>query len=158
MMPIHHASMPILAAAAAEVVVTILWYSDHLFGPMWKKAGGKAAKSKDLYQKLAMHGIAALVTATALFIATCIFHKTQIAIYGQGGFGKIFGAFLDDTAHNNSLVFSLKTAGFLWLGFFLPGKFVSTVWSEGSWSKMGIESGGQLVSLLTMAAVIASLS
>lgn len=159
MMPIHHAYIPIIAAAAAEVVVGMLWYSDNLFGPMWKKAGGKVANQKDFYQKLATHSVAALVTATALYIAISVFQKTQIGIYTQHGLGQIFSLFLHEGLHNNNtLMSSMKIAGFLWLGFFVPAGVTCTAWSSGNWHKFAIKAGGKLAGLVAMAATIASLS
>lgn len=154
-----HAYMPIIAAAAAEMIVGMVWYSNHLFGPAWKKAGGKLASPKDLYTKLAMHGVAALLMATALFIAISIFQKTQTAVYAQDGFGRIFGFFLHDgSKQNNELLSALKTAGFLWLGFFVPSKAMCTIWGSQNWQKFMIGVSGKLAGLLAMAAMIASLS
>lgn len=158
MMSIETATMPIVAAAAAEVVVSALWYSDNLFGPMWKKLGGKSAPAKDFYQNLAIHGVASVVSATALFIAIVVFQKTQTSMYTQAGFGKIFGMFLTDATHNNELMSSMKIAAFLWLGFFVPQKVICGAWTGANWTKKGIEAGGQLVSLVAMAAMIASMS
>lgn len=156
-MPVYDAYMPVIAAAAVNIVVSMAWYSDSLFGPMWKKLGGKSSSSKDLYQNLAMHAIAAIITATALFIAIVIFQKTQTGIYAKEGFGKMFAMFLEDGAHNTTLMSALRTAGFLWLGFLAPSKATCTIWSAGNWTKFMIDTGCQLVGLLAMAATIASL-
>lgn len=158
MMPVHHAYMPIVAAAAADIVVTMLWYSDNLFGPMWKKQGGKSSGTKDFYQKLGMHFLASLVTATALYIAIVVFQKTQTGIYTQQGLGQIFAMFLQDGTHNNTLMSSMKIAGFLWLGFFMPSAVIETVWCSCNWRRFLIETGGQLASIVVMGAMIASLS
>ncbi len=157
-MPVHMAYMPILAAAAAEVVVSMLWYSDHLFGPMWKKLGGKSSGKKDFYQKLGIHILASLVTATALYIAIVVFQKTQAGVHTQAGLGQIFSMFLHDSNHNNTLMCSMKIAGFIWLGFYAPSKVICTVWSSCNWTKFMITAGGKLAGLVAMAAVIASLS
>lgn len=160
MMPIEHAYIPIIAATAAEIVVVMTWYSDHLFGPMWKKLGGKLNSNKDLHQKLGIHVLAALVTATALYIAISVFQQVQTGPYAAKGLGQIFSMFLHDFPHpmNNTLLCSMKIAGFLWLGFLAPSKVITAAWSSTNWHKTGIELGGQLVGLLIMAAMIASLS
>lgn len=153
------AYMPILAAAAAEIAVGMLWYSDHLFGPMWKKSGGKPANSKDFNTKLAMHAVVSVLMATALYIAISIFQKTQTAVYAQEGFGRVFSFFLEDGIKtNNSLICSMKTAGFLWLGFVVPPKAMCTIWGSHNWTKFMIGASGKLVGMLAMAAAIASLS
>lgn len=152
------AYLPILVAAVADVTIGMIWYSDSLFGPMWRKLGGKAINPKDLYQKLAMQAVAALFTAAALFIAISIFQKTQTGVYAKDGFFKIFSVFLQDIPQNNSLMSAMKTAGFIWLGFIAPAKACHTIWGSGNWQRFGIETAGQLLSLVTMAAIIASLS
>ena len=158
MMPIEQATMPILAAAAANVVVPMIWYSDHLFGPMWKKLGGKTSPDKNFYNNLVVHGVAALVASTALYIAIVVFQKTQVNVYSQAGFGKIFGMFLTDSSHNNELMCALKIAAFLWLGVLVPNKVACTAWGSGNWTKTAVSMSGKLVTMLTMAAVIASMS
>lgn len=160
MVPIEQAYMPIIAAAAAEVAVVIAWYSDHLFGPMWKKLGGKSSGNKDFYQKLSIHALAALVTATALYIAISVFQQAQTDSYTTHGLGQIFAMFLHktDQAMNNTLLCSMKIAGFLWLGFLAPSKVICAAWASENWKKTAIEVGGQFASLVVMAAVIASMS
>ena len=125
---------------------------------MWRKSGGKAVASKDVYAKVAMHAAAALVTASALFIAISIFQKTQTGIFAQEGFLKIFSFFQQDATPDNTLKDAMKTAGFLWLGFIAPCKAVHTIWGSGNWQKFTIEAAGQLINLVAMAAVIAYLS
>lgn len=151
------AYMPIIAAAAAELVVGMVWYSDQLFGPMFRKMSGKKAP-KDIVNRLAMHAVVALLRATALFIAISIFQKTQTAVYAQDGFGKVFSVFLNTSAPNNSLISSVKTAGFMWLGFYVPSKASCTIWGDQNWQLFAMKAAYQFTLLATMAAVIASLS
>lgn len=152
------AFLPILVAAGANVTVGGIWYSDKFFGPMWRKLGGKSINQNDMAQKIALHAIASVFTATALFIAISVFQKAQTNVYTKEGFLKIFSLFLQDTSQNNSLMSSMKIAGFVWLGFIAPCKAVSSIWGSSSLKKFAIETTGQLVSLVTMAGIIASLS
>lgn len=152
------AFLPILAAATADVAIAVTWYSESLFGPMWRKAGGKAVNKENRGEKLALHATASLVTAAALFISISIFEKAQTGIYAREGFFKIFSFFLQDIPQNNSLMSAMKTAGFMWLGFIVPTKAICNIWSSANLYKFGIEAIGQLISLTTMAAIISALS
>lgn len=152
------AYIPIFAAAATEVVIAIIWYSEMVFGPLWRKNGGKAPSQKDLYSKVGMHALASLLRAAALFIAISVFQKTQTAMYAKEGIFKLFSFFLQDNIQNNSLESAIKTAGFIFFGFIVPTKVIHTIWGTSNWSKFIIEATGQLTSFLAMAAVIASLS
>lgn len=152
------AFLPILVAATADVIIAVTWYSDSLFGPMWRKSGGRAFNPENRTQKLALHAVASLITAAALFISISIFQKAQTGIYAKEGFFKIFSFFLQDIPQNNSLMSAMKTAGFMWLGFIAPAKAVCNIWGSANLKKFAIEITGQLVSLATMAAIIAFLS
>lgn len=156
MMPIHQAYIPILAAAAAEIVVGCLWYSDYAFGPLARKLTGKK-KQSDMSKEIAMHSIIAIVKATALFIAISMMLKTNTSGTFTEGFGKLFSMLLHDS-HNNTLRSCLKTAAFLWLGFMLPSRAACTIWGNKNWPKFLITTGGQLAMTLAMAATIAVLS
>lgn len=152
------AYMAVLLAACSELVIGMLWYSNHLFGSIWQKNGGKMPAQSELYRNLGLQAISALFTASALFIAMSIFQKTQTGVYAKDGFLKIFSLFLEDDTQNNNLMSAVKTAGFIWLGFLAPAKACQTIWGSGNWKKFAIETIGQLTSLISMAVVIASLS
>lgn len=152
------AYLPILVATAANLTIGALWYSENLFGPMWRNISGKQIDQSDMGKKFALQAIASLITAAALFIAISIFEKTQSGVYAKEGFFKIFSVFLQDIPQNNSLMSAMKTAGFLWLGFMAPSKAGRTIWGSGNWRKFAIEATEQLVSLIAMAAIISSLS
>lgn len=159
MVPVHQAYMPIIAAAAAEIIVAMLWYSDSAFGPMWRKLGGKSSAKKDFYQKLGIHMLASVIAATALYIAITVFQRAQVGSEVVQGLGQIFAMFLHNMpSHNNTLMSALKIAGFVWLGFLTPSKVICAAWGSDNWHKAAIEMGGQLVSICAMAAVIASMS
>ena len=159
MMPIHQAYVPILGAAAAEMLVGYLWYSDYAFGPLKRKVTGTTKKKTDISKEIAMHTIVAIVKATALFVLISMMQKACTTGYFQEGFGKIFSLFSYDTAkHNNTMMCALKTAGFVWLGFLLPARAACTIWGEKNWMKLLIVAGGQLAMTLAMAVAIAWLS
>ena len=154
MMPLN----PILAAAAADMIVGMLWYSDYAFGPLWKKVSGhKMDVSKDLYLRLALQAVCSVMIATAFYIAILTFQKAQ-AVVSQAMFTQIYSWFFMSAANDADMISSLKIAGFLWLGFFVPSSLACAVWHNViAWQKFALKAGGKLAQLLAMAAVLAIL-
>ncbi len=154
MMPLN----PILAAAVADMVVGKICYSEYAFGPMWRKVTGvKSEVSKDVYLRYAVQAVSSIMAATALYIAILTFQKAQI-ISSQAMFTQIYSWFFVDAAHNAELMSSLKLAGFVWFGFFVPNYLSCTVWhNQIIWHKFMIKSVCKLAQLLAMAAVLATL-
>lgn len=151
------AYLPILVAAVVKDIVGMFWFSDMLFGPMWKKMGGKISTDKDIVTKIALGFIASLIAATALFIAIAAFQKAH-NFESSGIFLKLFSIFFKEEVSNNNLFSALKIAAFLWFGFLAPSKAILTIWGSGNWYKFLIASVGELVGFLAMAASIALLS
>lgn len=146
---------PILAAAAADMVVGMFWYSDYAFGPMWKKImGSKNDVSKEFYLRVALQVVSSLMIATAFYIAVLTFQKAM-PVSGQEMFTQVYSWFFTPVVQHASLMSSLKIAGFFWLGFFVPGQLSCTVWhSVIMWHKFVIKVGGKLAQLLAMAAAL----
>lgn len=154
MMPLN----PILAAAAADMAVGMFWYSDYAFGPLWKKIHGKTNVEKDLYQRVAIQAVGSVMIATALYIAIMTFQKTQ-GVYAHEMFTKWFSWFLTEKEQSTELVSSMKTAGFIWLGFFVSSGISCAAWSSApAWTKFAVKTGCKLVQLLAMAAVLVKLA
>ncbi len=155
MLPIN----PILAASAANMAVGMLWYSDYAFGPLWRKLKKEGnGEYKDLYQRLALQAVASVMVTTALYIAIMTFQKTQMT-YAHEAFTNVFSWFLADKANTTELIASMKTVGFIWLGFVVPGALACHAWSTPmSWEKFGIKVGCKLAQFLAVAAVLASLA
>lgn len=155
----HHAYVPVIAAAAAEIAVGFVWYSDHLFGPAMRKAAGEKKKKKNMIEEIAMHFVVALAKATALYIVICMMQHAKSAGLFQEGFAKFFTFFAHDPIkHNNTLMCALKTASFIWVGFLLPSRAIRTIWGSKNWNELAITSGGQLAMTLGMATAIALFS
>lgn len=150
---------PILAAAAANMAVGMLWYSDYAFGPMWRKLKKEGnVEYKDLYQRLALQAVASVMVTSALYIAIMTFQKTQM-IYAYEHFTNIFSWFLRDKQNTTELIASMKTVAFIWLGFVVPGGLSCLAWSTPmSWVKFGIKTGCKLAQFLAVAAVLATLA
>ena len=149
---------PILAAAAADMVVGMFCYSDYAFGPMWKKVSGhKMDVSKDFYLRLAFQVVSSVMVATAFYIAVLTFQKAQV-VSSQAMFTQLYSWFFMASAQNAELMSTLKIAGFMWLGFYVPSYLSCTVWhSPIVWHKLMIKSVCKLAQLLAMAAVLATL-
>lgn len=154
MMPLN----PILAAAAADMVVGMFCYSDYAFGPMWKKIhGGKTDVSKEFYLRLALQVVSSIMVATAFYIAVLTFQKAQI-VSSQAMFTQLYTWFFTASAQNAELMSTLKIAGFMWLGFYVPSYLSCTVWHNPiNWQKFMIKAVCKLSQLLAMAAVLATL-
>lgn len=149
---------PIIAAAVADMAVGMFWYSDYAFGPLWKKIHGKPNIEKDLYQRVAIQAVSSVVFATAVYIAIMTFQKTQGA-YSQEMFTKYFSWFLTEKTVNTELMSSMKAAGFIWLGLFVPSYLSCAAWTSApAWTKFAIKSGCKLAQLLAIAAILASLA
>lgn len=150
---------PILAAAAADFLVGWLWYSDLAFGPAWRKASGhgKVDMKKDFYLRIAVQIISSIMIATALYIAILTFQKAQLPAT-QAMYTQLYSWFFLPVAHNAEMMSSLKIAGFIWFGFYVPSGLSCTVWhSSILWNKFLLKAGSRLARLLTIAAVLAAL-
>ncbi|HSW76603.1 MAG TPA: DUF1761 family protein [Candidatus Saccharimonadales bacterium] len=154
MMPIN----PILAAAAADMAVGMVWYSDYAFGPLWKKVHGKTNVEKDFYLRLAIQAVGSVMLATALYISIMTFQKTNVA-YSQELFTKWFSWFFTEKNPDTLLVSAMKTAAFIWVGFYVSAGISCAAWTSApAGTKFVIKVGCKLFQLLAMAAVLASLA
>lgn len=139
--------LPVLVAAAVHMGVACVWYSDHAFGPMWKKLGGCKINKKDMHMKFALQAACSILIATTLMIAINIFAESQAVGVTSTGFSRIFSWFLDSTAQGHSMMNAMKVAGFFWLGFVMPGVASSAVWCNHPLNRFLLCAGGELVSL-----------
>jgi hypothetical protein len=150
---------PILVAAAADFLVGWLWYSDLAFGAAWRKASGhsKVDMKKDFYLRIAVQILASIMIATALYIAILTFQRAQVP-GSQAMFTQLYSWFFIPVAQNAEMMASLKIAGFVWFGFYVPAGLSCTVWHSAIlWQKFILKAGGRLAQLLAMAAVLATL-
>ena len=147
--------LPVLVAAAVHLGVGCLWYSDHLFGKMWKKLGGKCSM-KNLHMKFALHVLAAVLTASALMLVINVFQQAQ-AIETEG-VAQLFGWFLDSADQGLSMMNAVKVAGFLWAGVSMPAIAVSAVWGDHHSHRFLIDAAGELVALSCMGVALSYLA
>jgi len=148
---------PILAGAAADMVVGMVLYSDYTFGPLWTKVTGKkCSHSKDMTLRLAGQAVASLMVSSAMYIAILTFKKTELT-YSQEMLTKIYTWFLTDVSPvQTDLMSSMKIAGFLWLGLTVPFILSCTVWDTTiNWHKFALKSVFKLVHFLAIAGALA---
>jgi hypothetical protein len=148
MLPIN----PILAAAAANILVGFAIYSKYTFGPLWSKISGKKVTGlKDMPVRLAIEAVSSVMAAAALYLSILTFKKAEVA--SDNVFTHIYSWFLHDTSAD--MMSSLKIAGFLWLGFMVPGILCHLAWDESmNWRKGALKAVFSLVHILAMAAAI----
>jgi hypothetical protein len=150
MLPIN----PILAAAAANILVGVAIYSKYTFGPLWAKVSGKKVSGlKDMPVRFAIEAVSSIMTATALYIAILTFKKAEI-VSDTNMFTHMYAWFFQDI--QTDMMSSLKIAGFLWLGFMVPHVLCHVAWDESmNWRKGALKAVFSLVHILAMAAAIA---
>lgn len=153
MLPIN----PIIAGAAADMIVGMALYSDYTFGPLWTKVTGKkCTHSKDMPLRLAVQAVASLMVSSAAYVAILTFKKTEVS-YSQEMLTKIYSWFLKDVNMvHTDLMSSMKIAGFLWLGLMVPSILSKTVWDTTiNWQKFALMSAFKLVHILAIAGALA---
>lgn len=153
MLPIN----PIIAGAAADMLVGMALYSDYTFGPLWTKVTGvKASHQKDMQLRLAGQAVASIMVSSAMFIAILTFKKTELSA-SQEMLTKIYSWFLKDAGSaQTDVMSSFKIAGFLWLGLWVPAMLSATVWQPNiNWQKFALKSAFTLVRVLAIAGALA---
>jgi hypothetical protein len=152
MLPIN----PILAGAAANILVGVALYSQHTFGPMWSKLSGKkTAGLKDMPLRFAIEAVSSLMTASALYIAILTFQKAELSLR-ESVFTNVYSWFVSDMQTNTNMMASLKIAGFFWLGFMVPHILCHLAWDEHmNARKSVVKAAFTLVHFLAMGAAIA---
>ena len=127
----------VLIAAIASMIVGALWYSPLLFGNLWAKLSNfsksdmEKAKKKGMGSSYFMAFIGSLVTAFVL-----------------AAFINLAGA--------ESLRVALEIAFWLWLGFIATTTLSSVLWEGKPVKLYMLNNAHNLVSILIMAAIIAS--
>jgi len=149
MLPIN----PILAAAAANMLVGFAIYSKHTFGPLWLKISGKKVSGlKDMPVRVALEAVSSIMSAAALYIAILTFKKAEVVSGGM--LTSMYSWFFQDIQAD--MMSSLKLAGFLWLGFMVPHIICHVAWDESmNWRKGALKAIFSLVHILAMAAALA---
>ncbi len=146
---------PILAGAAANILVGVALYSKYTFGPMWSKISGKKVSGfKDMPLRFGIEVVSSLMYATALYISIVTFQKSELTLT-QNVFTNVYSWFTDVKMETDMMA-SLKIAGFFWLGFMVPHLLCHLAWDENmNGRKVLVKAVFSLVHFLAMAAAIA---
>ena len=147
---------PIIAAAAANMLVGFVIYSKHTFGPMISKLSGKKVSGlKDMPLRIAIEAVSSLMKASALYIAIITFQKSESSV-AHNMLTNVYSWFVTHVANDADIVSSLKIAGFFWLGFMVPHILCHLAWNEHmNIKKSSLKAVLSLVHILVMAATIA---
>lgn len=129
--------LAILYAVIASMVIGAVWYG--VFSAAWLKAVGK--KKEDL-KSGEMTGYV-ISTITALVTAYIL---THFIAYSGAANPDYVGASL-----------GASTAFWAWLGFVVPYATMATAWEGKSWNLFWLNMGHQLITLVVMGMIIASM-
>jgi multidrug transporter EmrE-like cation transporter len=121
----------VLAAAAANVVLGMLWYGP-LFGKKWMELTGMKPTEEDKKQ---MPKKTLIMFLTSFVMAYVLLHFTQPA---------------------ESLNMALEWAVWLWLGFIATVSMAGVLWKGESNKLWALDNGYRLVALLMMTAILYS--
>ncbi len=152
MLPIN----PILAGAAANIIVGVAIYSRYTFGPMWTKISGrKTSGLQDMPLRFAIEIVSSLMVSSALYIAILTFQKSELTLT-QSMFTSIYSWFVNNMRTNTDMMASLKIAGFFWLGFKVPHILCRLAWDEQMNGRQALAKAAfSLIQFIAMAAAIA---
>ena len=125
----------VLVAALAAMVIGMLWYGP-LFGKRWMNLAGLTPKSM---KKMKLSPMFAMVLGFVATLVTAYVLSISIGVF------KLI-----------NLPFALKVAFWLWLGFVAPVQLGVFLWEGKSFKLFVLNTSYNLVSLLAMAAILAS--
>jgi hypothetical protein len=122
--------LAIFIATVLYMVIGMIWYSKHVFGPLWMKLSGiKDSNRKESKMHIVWSGLVALVIA--YFLA-------------------FFQAYLGVTTVSDGMF-----VGFcVWLGFVVTTQISSVIWGKMPFQLFLINTGAKLLSFLVMGGII----
>lgn len=126
----------ILLAALASMVIGAIWYG--VFSKTWLKAMGK--KKEDLKGS----GLGYLWTALAAIVTADVLAHFIV-------FSRLYFPEMSDVSLGAS------TAFWAWLGFVFTYMIMTNVWEHKSWMLVWLSAGNQLLSLVAMGLILATM-
>jgi len=129
----------ILVAVVANFVLGFIWYTP-LFGKAWAKEMGMDTSAKPTSGQMAL-GLSFMIIGNFL-LAYVLAHDIVAWSYVPG------------TDQMSTTAKILSSAGFTWLGFFVPGDLSRVAWEKHSWKLFGINTTYHLLTLLVAAAIL----
>ncbi len=125
----------LITAAILSMVIGIAWYSPSLMGSKWMKLVGLTEEDMKKSANPVMilkSFIVAIVTAYSL-------------------------AYFINLTGSKDLIGGLKIGLWIWVGFIATTGFINTMYSKRDWQLFYIDYGYQLISILSMSAVLSIL-
>lgn len=133
--------LAVIAAGVVSMTLGFLWYSPMVLGKLWMKEKGMTPESlkKEQKQMGKYYGISFLVSLITAYVLSHVMILSS--------------SFFQYTA----LQTGLSSALWMWLGFIMPVQLTNTIFGEKNWKLFKIDTGYQLVSILSMGVVLAVL-
>ena len=128
----------VLAAAIASMALGFAWYSSMILGKPWMKLKGYSEASLKAEQKKMgpLYGLSFIVALVTAYVLSHIM------------------AFAMNFYHYDPIMAGLTSAFWAWFGFVMPVQVTGVIFGDKKWKLLAIDTGYQLVSLLTMGVVI----
>ena len=120
--------LAVLVAAVAGMLVGLIWYNPKIFGKKWMELSGVSPRHKPAKINMLWAFVSQIVMAYVLAMF--------IQVGNLGG--------------------SLGTSLWIWVGFIGTVTLGSVLWQGKSWKLWGLNNAHNVVSLLVMAAILAS--
>lgn len=134
----------ILAAIAAGFVLGFLW-----FGPIFGKIWAREMKFAPDYRP----STAVMIKATLLQLV-----GTALTVYVLAHSQEVWKPFSTwglGTTDGGTWMYGVMSAGFTWLGFFVPQQLTGVAWENKSWKLFAINAGGNLATLMAQGLILA---
>ena len=130
--------LAVLVAAVVSMILGFLWYSPIVLGKPWMKEKGLTSENLKKAQKEMgkMYGVSFVLSLVTAYVLS---HVMTLSV---------------NFFHYPLLQTGLTTAFWMWLGFVMPVQAGSTMFGSKNWKLFGIDTGYQLVSVLTMGVVL----
>jgi len=136
---IHVNMTAVLVAVVANFFLGFLWYTP-LFGKAWAREHGFDTSVKPATGEL-VRGIIIMVIGN--FFMAYVFAHNMAA-----------WSFVPDSAAMSATENILSSAGFTWLGFYLPVDLGVVTWERKSWKLFGINTSYHVLMLLVAAFIL----
>lgn len=151
----------VLAGASAYFLTGWALNSQMLLGKLWKDEKDKKAcgsSSKDMHFNLGAEVLVSLVLAIATCVAISIFEKTQVPVAAKSALEKLSQMFFNQDNSSKSMLHSMYTILFIWVGFILPVSVEEVIWCGHKWKHWILQMISKLIGLMAIAATVTFLS
>ena len=130
--------LAVVVAGVVSMALGFLWYSPMVLGKQWiKEKGLNQEKLKAEQKKMGpLYGLSFLIALITAYVLSHIMALSR-NFYGY-----------------DPIPTGLITAFWVWLGFVMPVQTTATIFGDKNWKLLGIDTGYQSASLLSMGLII----